>query len=308
MEAARQDGAGWGAWAVPLIQAFGVAAVVIRPLHRIDSLLGSIGSRLDTIGLDWTLPSLDWTILESRLDNMESRLDNMQSRLVTIESAVASRDDSARLARDCSVRIKVWPAKGDSDLACGTLVTIGGSAFLLTNKQVVWQEKSKSKRAIVRVYRSGNRTVAVDPSGTKVHSRLDVALLPVAGSRSANLPLCTIQEELHFDSWKELVGFKVGEYIEQFMNAHIRQIDHGVVIGTLPGTNGYSGLGYLIDRVVAVVHTGKQTYPGSRGPDEMDGARNPVARRIPAWHARDDERMISLEGDDCLDPCSEEEM
>jgi hypothetical protein len=302
---------------------------------------------------------------------------SLSDRLSKIESAVTSRDESARLARECSVRIKVWPAKGGNDLACGTLVAIGRSGYVLTNKHVVRQvrDESSCRRAVVRVYRSGNRTVAVDPSGTKVHERLDLALLPVVDDgRSGNLTLCAIQQDPEIDSWKELVGFRVAESSEQFVNAHIRQVyvDRGVVIGTFPGTNGYSGLGYFMDRALTVVHAGKHTYHGSMGPHEMyrhgddehadsshyvdnlsgallkmfesagkskrrwpfprkvamspelkeaakntseavfsmvnHVARNPVARSIPAWHARDDKLMISLESYYCNDSYSEEEM
>ena len=53
-------------------------------------------------------------------------------------------------------------------------------------------------------------------------------------------------------------------------DAKIRQVSKMHVLGTFPGTNGFSGLGYFASQTLLVVHKGKLPFNGSKSHGELD--------------------------------------
>ena len=112
----------------------------------------------------------------------------------------------------------------------------------------------------------------MDRVGILVHKdeRKDLALIPLATPVEETLPLCNIGKADDLDYWDELVGFKAvpKRATEMFLNAFIRELNPNQVVGTFPGTNGYSGVGYFSNRALVAVHKGAHPFNGSIMEDE----------------------------------------
>ena len=133
---------------------------------------------------------------------------------------------------------------------------------------MVYKEKG-CRRTIESVYLNGNRQVIVNAEEIffPYKTEIDLALIAVArNAQNDNLFYCSISDSNAHLS-EELVGFKAGkdESSFQFVNAFTRRAEEYSTIGTFPGTNGYSGLGYFADRQLVNVHRGKVKYEGSLG-------------------------------------------
>ena len=188
-----------------LVVALGLMSVVIR-LGNMNTILVEITNQVHNntrlLG-DLTNQVHNNTRLLGDLTNQvhnNTRLLVDTRRLVdTIKMSVEGKASSYNLAKVCSVWIQVWPAKNDNDKACGTLVTIDGSNFVVTNKHVTHMLAGggnedaiavpSCRRKITRVYRSGNVTVGMDFDKVFYHVEADLALIAVDSESAENKEL-----------------------------------------------------------------------------------------------------------------------
>ena len=223
-----------------------------------------------------------FTAMDQKFTAMDQKLDTMKNESKKMYEILTDRPESARLAEQCSVRMKVFPAKSSNDVACGTLVKIDGEKYVITNQHVVVSATDGCRRKLLRVYVNGGNNVTVNNDDIFIHISVDLALVPVVDPND-EFSYCSLPDPgTRVLPSEQFVAFKADTKpgTTQFFDASVRELYPDYIVGNFAGTNGFSGLGYFVNRRLAVVHKGSSLFEGSKTTNEFEGGNEelPYAR------------------------------
>ena len=220
--------------------------------------------------------------MDKKFAAMDQKLETMKNESKKMYEILTDRPESARLAEQCSVRMKVFPAKSSNDVACGTLVKIDGEKYVITNQHVVVSATDGCRRKLLRVYVNGGNNVTVNNDDIFIHISVDLALVPVVDPND-EFSYCSLPDPgTRVLPSEQFVAFKADTKpgTTQFFDASVRELYPDYIVGNFAGTNGFSGLGYFVNRRLAVVHKGISLFEGSKTTNEFEGGNEelPYAR------------------------------